>query len=346
MQKAPEDLKASTISSRFVVEMLQGAKSRGLDTRQILREASISSEILEVPRSRITFTQFSSLSRSLARLLRDETYGLTHQPQHPGTYRLICFSVMNAGTVGEAIEIYRSFINILDNSFRLDLTAEGGQATLRLQRLPGRQILNSFAIEHLFLTLYRTICWLANAQIPIVRVDLDYAPPAHEAEYGYIFYKAPVVFDQAAPAMIFSEKSLDLPNLRNRSDLNDFTKDTSLRLLSQTYNSDNYSMRVRLWLSKMLMQENYAPDIETAADHFRLHPQALRRKLKKEGSYYNEIKTEARRDMAINLISHKTDTVESIAFQLGFSESRAFVRAFKSWTGLTPLAYRKMSNQL
>ena len=35
--------------------------------------------------------------------------------------------------------------------------------------------------------------------------------------------------------------------------------------------------------------------------------------------------------------------MEAMAFELGFSERAAFIRAFKRWTGLTPLAYRKLS---
>ena len=33
-------------------------------------------------------------------------------------------------------------------------------------------------------------------------------------------------------------------------------------------------------------------------------------------------------------------TVVAIAAQVGFADSRAFVRAFRRWTGLSPSAYR------
>jgi AraC-like DNA-binding protein len=34
-------------------------------------------------------------------------------------------------------------------------------------------------------------------------------------------------------------------------------------------------------------------------------------------------------------------SVEDIAFLLGFSESSSFVRAYKRWTGASPMAHRK-----
>lgn len=345
MKKLPVDLHASTISSVFVTEMLQGAATQGVDIKHLLPENAISAEMLKLPLSRVTFTQLSGLSRSLAQVLEDEVFGLTHRPQLPGTYSLLCNCLINATSVRESIETYRDFVRILDNSFNVSLTQSDGKTVLTLNRIPGRSVLNNYAIEHFLLTFFRTVCWLADTQIPLVSVGLDYEKPPHGNEYGLIFYGTPVQFSQSKISLEFLDKSLDLPNVRTRKDLEAFLQATSLKLLSQTYKSSNYSTRLRLWISKMLVREGQAPSIESAADHFCIHPQALRRKLSREGSSYHDIKTDTRRDMAINLISHGSDSIESIAFQLGFSESRAFIRAFKAWTGMTPLAFRKMNTR-
>jgi AraC-like DNA-binding protein len=73
-----------------------------------------------------------------------------------------------------------------------------------------------------------------------------------------------------------------------------------------------------------------------------MHPQAIRRVLKKECTSFQDIKMEIRRDLAINLINNQQHSVEQISEKLGFSEQSSFFRAFKNWTGLTPLAYRKL----
>ena len=59
--------------------------------------------------------------------------------------------------------------------------------------------------------------------------------------------------------------------------------------------------------------------------------------------YSQILQDDTRRDMAILFINRNEQSMEEIAFRLGFSEASTFIRAFKKWTVLTPLAYRKHS---
>jgi AraC-like DNA-binding protein len=72
-----------------------------------------------------------------------------------------------------------------------------------------------------------------------------------------------------------------------------------------------------------------------------VHPQTLRRRLSGEGITFKEIKNQLRRDTALHLLGKQGVSIEEIAYRSGFSESSAFIRAFKGWTGVTPYTYRK-----
>jgi len=67
----------------------------------------------------------------------------------------------------------------------------------------------------------------------------------------------------------------------------------------------------------------------------------LRLKLKNEGITYQKHKDVMRRDLAIHYLTKQNVPITKIAQRLGFSEPSAFNRAFKTWTGVTPGAYRK-----
>jgi AraC-like DNA-binding protein len=52
------------------------------------------------------------------------------------------------------------------------------------------------------------------------------------------------------------------------------------------------------------------------------------------------MKDELRRDLAIGLLDGGAP-VERVAERVGFSDSSAFTRAFKAWTGVAPGRYRR-----
>jgi AraC-like DNA-binding protein len=68
--------------------------------------------------------------------------------------------------------------------------------------------------------------------------------------------------------------------------------------------------------------------------------QTLRRKLKDESTSYRAIKETIRRDVAVEKLLGSSMAVDEVSSLLGYSESRAFTRAFLQWTGLSPAKYR------
>ena len=67
----------------------------------------------------------------------------------------------------------------------------------------------------------------------------------------------------------------------------------------------------------------------------------LHRRLKDEGMTYAEVYDGVRDRMAREYLKTDRVTVAEVAFLLGFSESSAFVRAFRRWTGFSPSDFRQ-----
>ena len=336
-------MKSSTIASPIVSNILQGARERGYNVTQILHQVGISPNILLQARARITFEQLSRLCLTLATLLGDESFGLTDRPQRPNTFKLACYSAINAATIAEAMTIFVEFMNIMEGSLAHELVARETTSAYQLRRRPAATVKNNYAIEYTLFTIHRTLCWMANARIAILKAELDYPAPDYASEYRYVFHGAPLSFDCGHSAIVFDKRAMQLQNVRDFAQLKGFLQQAPLTLLSQTIQADDLSTQLRNWLERQLTKTHHMPDIDTAADYFGLHPQALRRQLKKQGTSFQDIKMDTRRDLAINLIHSHNQSIESISAQLDFSEPSAFIRAFRTWTGLTPLAYRKLS---
>jgi AraC-like DNA-binding protein len=64
--------------------------------------------------------------------------------------------------------------------------------------------------------------------------------------------------------------------------------------------------------------------------------QTLYRRLKEEGTTFEQVLDQLRRRLAIRYIDREGLGVKQAAYRLGFSEPASFSRAFKRWTGRSP----------
>jgi AraC-like DNA-binding protein len=106
-------------------------------------------------------------------------------------------------------------------------------------------------------------------------------------------------------------------------------------------NVDGWSARVR----RRLKQSDGAnwPAFEEVAAEFNVAPSTLGRRLEAEGTTFQAMKDDVRRDLAIHHLHETTRSVGDIARDLGYEDVSAFRRAFKKWTKSRPASYRKAS---
>lgn len=82
------------------------------------------------------------------------------------------------------------------------------------------------------------------------------------------------------------------------------------------------------------------PSLEAMAAQLFMSPSTLQRRLRAEGSNYQQLKTEELMASAQRLLSSTAWSVERIAEQLGYSDASNFSKAFKARVGLTPKGFR------
>jgi AraC-like DNA-binding protein len=80
------------------------------------------------------------------------------------------------------------------------------------------------------------------------------------------------------------------------------------------------------------------------AQELNLSVRTLYRQLHEEGTSLQALKDEARRDKALDLLRRTKKPIKQIAQAVGFRNQKSFARAFQSWTGSAPTAYRSDKN--
>ncbi len=81
------------------------------------------------------------------------------------------------------------------------------------------------------------------------------------------------------------------------------------------------------------------------AEKYALSPRTFARKLDRLGTSYKKELATARQKEAADLLNHTHLRIAEIAYYLGYQETANFIRAFKSWYGITPSSWRRNPNR-
>jgi AraC-like DNA-binding protein len=79
---------------------------------------------------------------------------------------------------------------------------------------------------------------------------------------------------------------------------------------------------------------------ELIARELNLSERTLQRKLKEKDTSFRKVLDNMRKMAALQYIRNPLNSMTEISFLLGFSEQSSFSRAFKQWTGTSPVKYR------
>ena len=110
-------------------------------------------------------------------------------------------------------------------------------------------------------------------------------------------------------------------------------------VLSNGRDDSSLVARVRAMIGHDFSQGS--PNFERITQSLNMSAPTLRRRLKKEGTSFQALKDECRRDGAIIYLSNSELSINAIAALMGFTDPSAFHRCFIKWTGMTPGEYRQ-----
>lgn len=328
-----------TIAICFVATALQSVRGRDLNADELLANVGLSSSLLQVPQARVSAKHYGALWRAIAAALDDEFFGQDSRRMKVGSFAMLCHSVLNCKTLGQALDRSLRFYALILDDISATAERDAKEARIVLHEAPGVSQ-RVFAHELLLMLLYGVSCWLVGRRIPILRTEFSYAEPAHSAEYR-LMYCADLRFNRPHTLLAFEASYLDLPVVQNERSAKEFLRTAPESILLKYKNGSSLTARVRRRLRQFL--PGTVPDFERLADEMSMTPATMRRRLHEEGESYQSIKDQLRRDLAISYLSHSKRSVMDIALELGFSERSAFHRAFRKWTGASPGEFRRAS---
>ncbi|MEU6864963.1 AraC family transcriptional regulator [Streptomyces sp. NPDC046876] len=330
-----------TVTVHHVRAVLAGAARSGIDTVPLLQEAQIPPLLLGDDRARVTPAQFARLFRALYRTTQDEFLGLSAVPSRPGTFAMMCRASLGCRDLGAAVERAAVFYGLFPGGPELSLDVAGAEARFSVRNDFDRDE-ERFLTECVLMIWHRLSSWLIGRRIPLAGAAFAYPPPPHASEYGILF-DCPVRFGAQRTGAVFDARWLAAPVVRDEEALEALLRRAPFDLLSRPEYGTTVAEQVRKALARQLQGSPRLPELAEVAARLAVSPATLRRRLQGEGTSFQRLKDQVRRDAAIAALAEGGEPIAGLAARLGFSEDTAFHRAFRRWTGTTPAAYRLSS---
>jgi AraC-like DNA-binding protein len=140
-------------------------------------------------------------------------------------------------------------------------------------------------------------------------------------------------------ALIISRAAWNLPLRRRDSVLQGVLRGQADDLLARRESDGTFASEIRRALRPRVAGGNVS--LAAVSRLLATSPRTLQRRLAAERVSYQEVLDDVRREAAEHYLGDASLSVGEIGYLLGFSEPAAFHRAFKRWTGITPLELRR-----
>ncbi len=181
------------------------------------------------------------------------------------------------------------------------------------------------------------MAWLSGEALEPENIALAYPRPPRSSPLFQIFGGA-LTFDDPRNALLFSKAALAKPVIRRAEEIDGIIEHLPYNVILAAIGKHGLAMRARSFMTGALRQGRPFPSESAVSRAFTMSPATLRRRLREEGASYRQLRMELLREEAERLMQDRDLTLSSVAQRLGFSDDRAFRRAFKAWTGCSPSA--------
>ena len=307
------------------------ARDFGCDPAQALALLGLDEQLFADPDNRVPILKLGKFAADIARMIgRDDLGLLVAKAYGPHALGLTLSLAAEAPDVRTALHTVARFLQYHNAFAFLVLSETEGDAILSYElrdaSFEGADIVLVTAIGNA-LRVMRRFC--GEAWCP-AEVRFSMAQPESAAPYE-AFFQAPVRFESTMDGLVFPRQWLD-------HRLGSASIDGAAAVLPAP--RWQFTDHVR---HQIAMRIGFEPvTAASVAAGLGLSRRVLDRRLSGFGTSFRALLDEARFARARRLLSVGCAPLADISLALGYAEPSAFSRAFRSWTGMTPQAWRSL----
>ena len=326
------------VPSQYFAVLAALVEDSGCDSDLLLHDSGLNAAEIRIPDRWIDHRIFETAVLRAYRLTGNPALGLAFgQSLNLSRHTALGYAAMNSETLEQALSLLLRYYRLVAFNLELDFSTEQDYCFFTVEDDRERWFHQSFSYECLFAAFNSSMRYLMQTQD--LRLRFDIAAP--EPDYSERFYELlgpDVRFSQARFRMGCVRDLLSTSLAGANPGLAKIYATQCEELLLQMKLDASVAEKVRVLLDSC---EGVYPNHGDVAGMLAMSSRTLRRKLELEQTSFQQLMDQVRSKQAINCLRQTRLPLSSIAYRVGFNDASNFRRAFRRWTGKSPLQFRQ-----
>jgi AraC-like DNA-binding protein len=308
---------------------------RGHDGAAALRTAGVDPDRL-IAEVRVPLHRYHRAMREAADVLDDPAIGVTLSLRRPSAeaFDLLGYLAMHSQTLGDAVLRLSRYTGLWAQGIDVEVTEPPDAGLEFVFRAP-----SSTCWPHVQSTLAGSVlvgrAITGSAWTPSL-VELALPEPTDTRTFEMALGPN-LRFSASRNRITLDPDVWARPVIKADSRLIAHLESTARVLLGRLQLDDSVEGQVRDHIARHL--ETTGVTLAATARSLGMSRRTLQRRLAEAGATFAGLVDEVRRELALHLLEEEQLEVKEAAFRLGFAQPSAFSRAFKRWTGHSPVAH-------
>jgi AraC-like DNA-binding protein len=245
---------------------------------------------------------------------------------------------LSSASFGEALERSQNYTRLISDSLNIQLSRQHpSPCRIEFEFLHSSPEMLRH-VQEMTMVAYVSFFGLVTDKIfrPIT-IEFSHPPPIDSAEHRRIF-GCEVKFGCGVNAIVFDEAVLAAPCLHSEPTMRAVHEKIVGEQLTELEKRD-FIDEVQSVVAELL--DSGEVSLDSVSEQLGIKPAQLRYQLSDIGTSFSQVFSDYRLRIAKRLLAETSESIDQIIIITGFSEPSPFYRAFKRWTGITPIAYRE-----
>ena len=329
------------IDARLAGRVVDDLRRHRAETESLLRDVGLRLTDVADPNNRVPYAAVLALIERAAAALEDVSYGLrlgaSYGLREGG---LLGFVLLNSPTLSDAIANLQRYFRVVGDGEDLEVERSGPHVALRFREADYALRGARHNSEYIAAIIVRAFREITRKRLSPLRAEFMHAQPNVTVAYDR-YLGCEVRFHATWDALIYDAEALRLPVIGADDKLLKVLERACRQILGPAPKKRDLVHDVKELVLDRLTKEPVR--IDGIARDLGMSSKTLERRLAEQGETFSTLLDDIRGGLAKRYLSDTDLRLEQVAYLTGYSEPAALVRAFKRWTGATPIQFRERS---